>query len=275
MTRTIEWAGWRLFLALPDDLSQDRFLDLIAATASGREVPPMRRSRRASTFNVRLQHGALSPLSLFIKVLDPPRGLDWAKRKLRGAAVSHVFRITAALSHAGFNAPPVWAYGHHLASGREMIVTSRAAGRGPLRTLSQVDSASKRLLLKALGREIARLHRAGFIHGDLTPFNIFIVASESRFIFLDHERTRRVTTLGGRRQFRNLVQLGRFDLPGMTRTDRLRLLRAYTSEMGPGKRRCVERRITTMLARRVARDGGFERIAPLGCLSLSYQMVRH
>jgi hypothetical protein len=144
-----------------------------------------------------------------------------------------------------------------------MIVTPRAEGQGPLRTLLSLDMRSKRLLLKALGQEIARLHRSRFVHGDLTPFNIFFIAEESRFVFLDHERTRRTKGVHGRRQLRNLVQLGRFQLPGITGTDRLRLLRAYTSEMERSRQRRVESLVAKMLSRRIRRDGGLERIAPL------------
>ena len=32
----------------------------------------------------------------------------------------------------------------------------------------------KRAVLRALGAEVAALHRAGFIHGDLTPYNVFV-----------------------------------------------------------------------------------------------------
>ena len=92
---------------------------------------------------------------------------------------------------------------------------------------------SKRALLRALGGEIARLHRAGFIHGDLTPHNIFVGGGvRPRFIFIDHDRTRRAAALGRRRrQLRNLVQLGRFDLEGVTRTDRLRVFRAWADAL--------------------------------------------
>jgi hypothetical protein len=161
----------------------------------------------------------------------------------------------------------VWIQGHQLSGGHEMIVTPRAEGNGPLRTLAAVNGAiaSKQGLLQALGEEIARMHLSGFVHGDLTPFNIFVVTGESpRFIFLDHERTRKCFILGRtRRQLRNLVQLGRFSLPGLTRTDRMRTLRAYAAALDPGGERAIVRRVGAMLGRRVRRDGGFARVAPL------------
>ena len=49
----------------------------------------------------------------------------------------------------------------------------------------------KRALLRALGSEVARLHRTGIVHGDLTPYNVFVTPGEPPcFIFLDHDRTR-------------------------------------------------------------------------------------
>src|SRR5207253_11452675 len=85
----------------------------------------------------------------------------------------------------------------------------------------------KRALLGRLGAEVARLHRAGFVHGDLVPANIRLVGE--CFVFLDNDRTRRsrlLVRLAGRR---NLVQLGRFVVPGLTLTDRARVLAAYAA----------------------------------------------
>jgi len=114
--------------------------------------------------------------------------------------------------------------------------------------------ARKRAMLRALRGEVARLHRAGFVHGDLTPYNLFVVQSEPpRFIFLDHDRTRPGFPAGRRyRQLRNLVQLGRFDLSGLSNADRLRFFRAYAAGLGFTRWRPMARRVARMLARRRA-----------------------
>jgi len=115
-------------------------------------------------------------------------------------------------------------------------------------------------LLKALGEEIARFHRAGFIHGDLTPFNLFISPGENPdFALLDHERTRSGRRWARRQQARNLVQLGRFAMPGISTTDRMRVLRAYARARPLDT--AGARRIAEMLARRLHRDSGLERVA--------------
>jgi len=251
--------GWRLSFAeaasgLTTEL-REQLITLALAAVGGTVGRALRRSRSATTFKVSLGKG--SPREVFIKVLDRPRGLKRLKTMVRGPRSLHVARVTAALGMAGLLAPPVLLYGNEPASGREILLTAWAEGDGPFKALDGAIG-HKRPMLRALGAEIARLHRAGFVHGDLTPFNMFIVFGEPpRFIFVDHERTRRRTFIMGRqrRQLRNLVQLGRFDLPGLTRTDRMRVLRAYGGGLKRPTWRRLRRRAATMLARRIGRDG--------------------
>jgi hypothetical protein len=195
---------------------------------------------------------------LFVKCFDAPKRLERLKACLRGSRARRAERITASLTSAGFSAPGILLRGMHHESRRELLVTARAEGDGPLMTLNRLNGsiAAKRALLCALGTEIARLHRAGFIHGDLTPFNIRIVVGEApRFAFLDNERTRRNVVIGrGRHRLRNLVQLGRFALPCLTRTDRMRVFRAYQSALHRGLSRSMTRKAAAMLTRRTRHD---------------------
>jgi hypothetical protein len=98
---------------------------------------------------------------------------------------------------------------------------------------SPVDAARlkrKREHLRQLARESRRLHCSGFIHGDLVPYNILVreEGGEVRFFYLDNDRTRRYPRwLPQTLWKRNLVQLNRFALPGITLQDRMRFLRAY------------------------------------------------
>ena len=256
----IERDGWRLCLAdggLTHKLREAAIARALEA-AGGKLGAPKRRSRHASTWQIRI--GAGAELEVFIKVLDAPRGLGAIKRIVRGGRAAHVARITQALNDAGFQAPPILAYGRETASGREIIVAPRAEGDGPLRTLAALRAGPrdrKRAVLRALGAEIARLHRCGFVHGDLTPFNIFFVRGEPpRFVLIDHERTRRAFWIGRRRRMlRNLVQLGRFDLPGIGVTDRMRVIAGYAAMLHRRERRALVRRVNAMLRRRIRRDG--------------------
>lgn len=264
----VEHNGWRLTLALPAEVQGigDKLVGFVIAAANGRVVEPMRRSRHAITFQTQFAAGASVPMNLFVKVIEQPRRMKRLKRMFRGSLTLHVVRVTAQLAAAGLSAPPVWIHGNDGASGRELLVTPRAEGSGPLRTVAATAGAvlTKRAILRALGAEVARLHRGGFVHGDLTPFNVFIVQGEPpRFVLLDHERTRRTFFIGRtRRQFRNLVQLGRFKLPGLSRTDRLRTMLAYAATMKRDPR-ALTRRINVMLERRIRRDGGLQEVKPL------------
>ena len=165
--------------------------------------------------------------------------------------------ILDALVASGFAVAPILILGDERGSGRTLMVTARVAGEPLprfLRRAAGVFAASRRELLRALGVEIARLHRAGFIHGDLTPYNIFVASgTPARFSLIDHERTAAPRLNWERRRLRNLVQLCRFELEGMGRTDRLRIVDAYGRAMGDAPRRLI-RRVTAMLRARRVRD---------------------
>jgi aminoglycoside phosphotransferase (APT) family kinase protein len=139
-----------------------------------------------------------------------------------------------------------------------MLTSARAQGVALPEFIAgaQGSPARKRVLLRQLGSEVARLHRTGLVHGDLTPYNVFVAQDEPPcFIFLDHDRTRPGFPAGRRyRQLRNLVQLGRFDLPGVSNADRLRVFNAYAAGLGIARRQATARRVARMLARRRRRD---------------------
>jgi Lipopolysaccharide kinase (Kdo/WaaP) family len=256
--RIVELGGWRFYLAGEAEhpaLSPDEMVAQALSAVGGKAGRLVRKSRNAASYRVKLNTGLLRGAELFIKLIDPARGLARVKTMIRGSRAAHVARVTRQLNHAGFSAPPVHVHGREVSSGRELVVMSVVHGDGPFRAL-EAPLGHKRAMLRALGSEIARLHRAGFIHGDLTPYNMFVERGEPpRFTFVDHERTRLTFLAGRRRQLRNLVQLGRFDLPGLTRTDRMRVLRAYAGVQARASWRSLRRRGAAMLQRRIERDG--------------------
>ncbi|SRR5579885_189928 len=197
---------------------------------------------------------------VFVKIIRAPEGLVRLKRMVRGSIAMHVAAITASLQRDGFRAPLPVLWGYERRGGREIIATMRAKGVLLPRLMREWPHgiAAKRSMLRALGAEIARLHRAGYIHGDLTPFNVIVAepASAPTFIFLDHERTRR-TPLARlvRPRLRNLVQLGRFALTGVTKTDRMRVWRGYVDAGDERRARHRLRRLARMIRARVTRDG--------------------
>jgi serine/threonine protein kinase len=97
----------------------------------------------------------------------------------------------------------------------------------------------KRAYLKQLAREIRGMHEEGFVHGDLIPSNILVQSEgeEIAFYYLDHDRTRRYPPWFPQRLWkRNLVQLNRFVLAGISLQDRIRFLKYYLNGRPWGRR---------------------------------------
>ncbi|HKD67901.1 MAG TPA: lipopolysaccharide kinase InaA family protein [Candidatus Binataceae bacterium] len=256
--------GWRIdatgeWSARPPEAFADAAKHVVRAI-EGIEGCLYYRSRYAVTYQTQITGESGNVLEVYIKAFEPPHGLAAVKGMMRGGRARNFRRVTEELHREGFRTPPLLLSGVHDASARTMLTSARADGISlPELAASTHDhgfAARKRALMRALGTEIARLHRAGVVHGDLTPYNIFVVQSEPpRFIFLDHDRTRRAFPAWRHyRQLRNLVQLGRFDLPGLSNTDRLRFFDAYAAGLGRARRRAMARRVARMLARRRRRD---------------------
>jgi hypothetical protein len=253
--RKVHCRGWRLYLA-SDRIPAPDVIEAVLKFANGNCLP-FRRSLHATTFLLNSPSGKPGA-DLFVKHLDPPAGKDRLKSWFRAARVSRTERATAALIAEGFCAAPIVLHGVHRQSRREVIVTARAEGDGPILALRGLNGSitTKRAVLRALGTELARFHRAGFIHGELTPFNLRILIDEPpRFTFIDNERTCRYPLIARRhRRLRNLVQLGHFALPGITRTDRMRVFRAYEAAFYRRHSRPLERKVAAMIRRRAARS---------------------
>lgn len=262
----IERDGWSLLLAPAlMELTSRLGLELIERAlrlAGGGGDRPLRRSRHASTYQIRLGTPLSGETEVFVKLLDAPHGLKAVRRLVLRSRAERMQAILDALAAAGFAVAPVLMLGDERGGGRTMMVTARVAGEPLPCVLRRAAGAPRRReLLRALGAEVARLHRAGFIHGDLTPYNIFVTnGAPAHFSLIDHERTAEPRLNWERRRLRNLVQLCRFDLEGMGRTDRLRIVDAYARAMGDSPRRLI-RRVATMLRARRLRDtvsGGME-----------------
>jgi hypothetical protein len=232
-TTVDEWAdgGWRGRKA--------RWVDAgpcLAAVASGTG----RTSRHARTLAIASPEGAL-----YVKHWEAPG----AWRAWRA------FRMGEALVAAGFHAPETVLIAARGNAG--LLVTRDAGGEELLAAAARLgtERAAKRRLLRRLGAEVARLHDAGFVHGDLVPTNVRV--RDEGFVFLDNDRTRRSRLLVALTARRNLVQLGRFVVPGLTATDRARVLAAYAAGRGLGRgrrRRLAAWRVARIVARRCAID---------------------
>jgi len=259
MTGFVRWSedGWQGWRAPDAELALAAWL---AAVADGRQsrhartirVEPERvepeRVERGRVDGERRRGEAAGDGAVFVKHYPAPAG-----HRARRA-----FRMAGALAAAGFGAPAPLVVG--VRDGEGLLITREVAGSALATVVARFAPEArraKRALLAALGREVARLHAAGFVHGDLVPSNLLLAGD--RFVFLDNDRTRRLPLAVGAR--RNLVQLGRFVVPGVALTDRTRVLRAYADALGLDRRR--RHRLGWWLAKKItARRCAIDHIAP-------------
>ena len=245
---------WRLKV-LPDVWSGELWQEVLSVI--GRQAP----DRHPQT--VRLERRVRDKSApLFLKVFHPPSGIDAAKDFCRSSKAFRFLRQSVALAAAGFLVPTTVAAGEERTMRRlkrAFVLTAAVPGEpAPLflrhccvEGALALPLAEKRFGLEILGRELRRLHDAGFVLGDSVPSNIMIAREAGvgiRFYWMDHDRTRRYPRwLAQSLWKRNLVQLNRFPLPGITLQDRMRFFRAYSGRrQGSAK----ERRLLDWLERK-------------------------
>lgn len=255
----LERGGWTFFIPAGDARIsaplRDSLIDSACAAIDGTGAERVRRSRHAETW---FEHfDCAGARGVYIKVFDPIRGLNRIRRIFKPSRAAHVASISERLRADGVGVPNILLLGAERGNGREILVTARVGGRNVARFLRErAELGKKRVMLRALGAEVARLHRAGYIHGDLTPFNVFVTGLEPpQFVFIDHERTRRTILSGFERpRLRNLVQLGHLKLGGVTNTDRMRVWCGYAAALPLRRRRSQRRRVAALLATRMELD---------------------
>ena len=179
----------------------------------------------------------------FVKIFHRLRLSALVKDQLRRSPAQCFWRQGMTLSEAGFNVPVTIAVGS--AGGwriarREFVVTETIAGvPAPVflhcqRGADGANPLRKWQSVRQLARLIRRFHQLGFVHGDLLASNIFVSAENGgdlKFYFMDNDRTRRYPAwLRQSLWKRNLVQLNRMPLVGITLQDRMRFLHAYLDE---------------------------------------------
>ncbi len=188
---------------------------------------------------------------LYLKVFYPPPGMATVKNLLRKSKAVRFLHQGLALSRAGFCAPITIAVGEGRRwtfSRRSFVLTAGVGGQSVVSYLHDCWSgrkprptlAEKRQALKGLGVLIRKFHDSGFVHGDLVPPNLFILnrpGGIAEFCFMDNDRTRHYPRwLPQYLWKRNLVQLNRFPLPGISLQDRLRFFLGYTDGQIHGAR---------------------------------------
>ena len=200
----------------------------------------------------------------YLKVFHPSKSWSAFKDVFRMSMASRAWHQGLALSEAGFSVPLTIAAGEQRRRRflhRAFLLTQKVDGQPAhlfLRRL--IDrreknlSDAKRSGLREVAGLVRRLHEHGFVHGDLVASNIFVSDAETGGLiayFMDNDRTRRYPSwLPQSLWKRNLIQLNRMPLPGITLQDRMRFFHAY---LDSAKLTRSERRLAYWLERKTRR----------------------
>jgi len=167
---------------------------------------------------------------------------DFIKHLVRSSRAKRAFKASLMLRKNGFDAPAVIAMGEYRAGffDRENFLATlevenakqihQFIPRGH-ENLTREQLRDKRELIRAFGRTVGKMHRAGIFHGDLKLVNVLAKQENNgwRFFFIDNERTRKFWRLPGWLRLKNLVQLN-MARDGISGTDRLRFFKSYLQE---------------------------------------------
>jgi len=227
--------GWRL-RALPDRWTralQEQVLLAVRAQTVARH--PQTVSLSSEIDGVTQQ--------FFLKIFHRRHVSALVKDRLRHSPAQCFWRQGIALSKAGFDVPltiAVGSAGRLRIAKREFVVSENIAGV-PMPIFLHGNNGAEVVIplrkwqsVRRLARLVQRFHQLGFVHGDLVASNIFLSVEnndEVKFYFMDNDRTRRYPSWFGKSlRKRNLVQLNRLPLPGISLQDRMRFLHAYLDE---------------------------------------------
>lgn len=201
-------------------------------------------SKHPQTFEL-VSGGDNESKPLYLKVFYPPPGIGMLKNLLRKSKAARFLHQGMTLSKAGFHAPVTIAVGEARRSPfsqRAFVLTVGVGGQSLVSYLHDCwlgrrpwpALAEKRKALKCLAEVIRKFHDLGFVHGDLVPSNLFVSdleSGEAGLCFMDNDRTRRFPPwLPQTLWKRNLVQLNRFPLPGISLQDRMRFMHGYLAK---------------------------------------------
>ncbi len=180
----------------------------------------------------------------FVKVFTPRGFRDRLSELVPYGRARRAWRHALQAARLGFRVirpaclltRPYWTW-----RGSEALVTCAETGAEPLsawlramRKAPGEQRLSRRLALDALGREVARWHAAGLVHGDLNLGNLLVRCERAgpTFTWLDIESNRH-WPLGVPLRWRakNLTDLN-YERHLLSRTDRMRIWKAYVGESG-------------------------------------------
>jgi tRNA A-37 threonylcarbamoyl transferase component Bud32 len=143
-------------------------------------------------------------------------------------------RLLARLEAAGIDCPRALAHGE--ADGRAFLLLREETDLTELRNYLQAYPLERLSLAEALGRELARVHAAGFQHRDLYSKHVLVGRKPAgwRFCFVDWQRGRQRRRLTWRQKLRDLATLDATLAESIAgRRERLLCWRAYLAAQAP------------------------------------------
>ena len=156
---------------------------------------------------------------VYVKILrsgsdahGPRRWVSDLKWYLRPSRALAILRVSQKLLAEGFVCPlPILAARRRSPWGwpTELFISYERLGTNLAQRLDTApDAEATRAVLASTADELRRFHRAGFVHGDCTPYNLAFT-DEGRLILFDNDRTRRSPAwLRRHQQERSLANLG-------------------------------------------------------------------
>ncbi|MFI5314630.1 MAG: lipopolysaccharide kinase InaA family protein [Myxococcota bacterium] len=181
--------------------------------------------------------------ALYVKVFSLPPGLARWRYLLRRSKARRERAVARRIERLGIAVAPPVAVGEQRRRGllERSFAVSRDLGARDLRAVLESlrgDGLARRALLERFAVFARKLHDTGVDQDDFSPNN-FLLRDDGSFVLIDFERARvRRGSLGGR-AWTQLAKLHRRDF-GVSRSDRLRFLRAYLGSHGAAGR--AERR---------------------------------
>jgi serine/threonine protein kinase len=231
--RFVRYGTWRIWV-------HEQLWNASVWSAVNGTIQQQTRQGHPQTTRLKLRHGSEDA---FLKTYTPMGSWTDLKDVFRVSKAIRHWQQSLALARHGFLTPLVIGAGEERSFRRieKAFVLTKLVPATNLsvyvRGLDQEDRArfstlEKRDYIRKLGDQIGRIHELGFVHGDMILSNILIRVHDGEvfYYYIDHDRTRRYPRwLPQTLWKRNLVQLNRLVLPGITLTDRMRFFHAYAA----------------------------------------------